>query len=90
MKWWDVRLNFFFSLPASCHREMNILSCQEEKVMRLVLSLSLCFSLHLCLSEADGLVHRTKESCFIVITENILSWSQKHLLYYVGRELHKI
>ncbi len=29
---------------ASCHREMNILSCQEEKVMRLVLFLSLFLS----------------------------------------------
>lgn len=37
---------FFFRRhpPASCHREMNILSCQEEKVMRLVLSLSLFLS----------------------------------------------
>lgn len=47
MKWWDVRLNFFSPRrhpPAGCHREMNILSCQEEKVMRLVLSLSLFLS----------------------------------------------
>ena len=48
MKWWDVRLNFFFFShrhpPAGCHREMNILSCQEEKVMRLVLFLSLFLS----------------------------------------------
>ena len=37
---------FFFSYPpASCHREMNILSCQEGKVMRLVLFLSLFLSL---------------------------------------------
>lgn len=36
---------------------------------------ALCFCLHLCLSETAGLVHRTKKSCFTVITENILSLS---------------
>lgn len=40
-------IEFFFPLLPSCHREMNILSCQEEKVMRLVLSLSLSLFLSL-------------------------------------------
>lgn len=37
-----IELFFFFGLysAAGCHREMNILLCQEEKVMRLVLSIA--------------------------------------------------
>lgn len=41
MKWWDVRLNAPSPLPphprppVSCDREMTILSCQEDKIMRL-------------------------------------------------------
>lgn len=31
-----------------------------------------------------------RRAVFIVIGENILSWSQKHLLYCVGWKLHKI
>lgn len=57
MKWWDVRLNFFLSSPfIGCYTEMNIFSCQEEKVIRFVLLLSM-FLFYRCLSEANGLVH---------------------------------
>lgn len=87
MKWWDVRLIFFFPCPrppVGCYTEMNILSCQEDKVMRLVPFLSPSFFFHPCLSEADGLVYGSKKSSFIVIGENILCWSQKHLLFCVG------
>lgn len=39
-----IKFFFFRRHPPPCHREMNILSCQEKKVMRLVLSLSLFLS----------------------------------------------
>lgn len=65
-----MRFYFLFSahLSAGCLKKNFFISCQEEQVMGLVLSPSPC-----CLSEADGLVHRTKKNCFIVITENMSS-----------------
>lgn len=70
-------IEFFFVitlLPLPQRNEYSLMPGREGNEIS-ALSLSLSFSLHLCFSEADGLVHRTKKSYFIVITENILSWS---------------
>ena len=62
---------FFFFLP-SCQLpqrdEYSLMPGREgNEISALPLSVSLSF--HRCLSEADGLVHRSKKSCFIVITK---------------------
>lgn len=82
MKWWDLRLNAprphtYRHPPVSRYREMNILSCQEDKVMRLPLFLPLFLVFHLCLSEAVGVVRQSRETFFfiiVVIAQNILVW----------------
>ena len=79
MKWWDVWLNApspHPHPPVSLDREMTILSCQEDKVMRLAALRSLFLFFHLSLSEA---VHRSRKRLFfffifIVIAWNILVW----------------
>lgn len=67
--------------PVSCDREMTILSCQEDKIMRLAallraLSLfpSLPFGGRGCVSSKRFFFLRVFFSVFIVIARNILVW----------------